>query len=657
MDDIIIHFFEVQQEIFEQIFEEKGEIIEKDYGKIFTRFLKKRTSSSGIIRVAINHVLFKKNDEYKKNDKLNWLGKSYPKLLGDNVSNILNDLTKSIKDSKNKKNIIIKFGDNYLKPFRKMINLIDTNHPFALFIFSENDKIENDFFDKFKLPQYISYIKDEHKENIPDLNLHKIWSYIWEKDCYYNERGNSKCSYSPANLLYKPSKGFIFCNILLIGESRAGKSTFINRMFNKFVTYETEKFESATKEVTYYEFSFSDNNKEKEDNKFIKNGYGLIRILDTPGLVLTKDLDASSKIIDMIDEEFDNIHMIYFFLKGQSNIEQCIETLKYIKKKNLEREKNQQNKVPIIFIKNGDDLIPGGTGQVLFQELKNVLNKNGLLDLYDSSESNNTNNNNNKQNNEINFLDDEEEEEDLNNYQKYIDENIIQIHLPTGKNLNKLFLKSKQYLLKNNSIILDGKLDNEFTLMKKNATSLIQLYIKEKLEKKSLTKEEKILCEKLYAECNEFALKLRTKCGSILYNLDILKVKKDRTAFFYLGLFYFVFSVYIIPLILAVSCFSLYKKNLISQIALNFGFSEEDIYFYGLDKYVFSEKLLNDISDKDIEKANGKIKTFFEDIIYYIGPIQCTLKTRVALSQINEMFEKLSNKKDEEWNKFKVEKI
>lgn len=36
----------------------------------------------------------------------------------------------------------------------------------------------------------------------------------------------------------------------------------------------------------------------------------------------------------------------------------------------------------------------------------------------------------NKQKKEMNFLLDEEEEEELNNYQNYIDGNIIQIHLP-----------------------------------------------------------------------------------------------------------------------------------------------------------------------------------------------------------------------------------
>ena len=44
-------------------------------------------------------------------------------------------------------------------------------------------------------------------------------------------------------------------------------------------------------------------------------------ILAISGLSFTENLDASSKVIDKIDKEFDNIHMIYFFLKGQSNIE------------------------------------------------------------------------------------------------------------------------------------------------------------------------------------------------------------------------------------------------------------------------------------------------------------------------------------------------
>lgn len=91
-------------------------------------------------------------------------------------------------------------------------------------------------------------------------------------------------------------------------------------------------------------------------------------------------------------------------------------------------------------------------------------------------------------------------------------------------------------------------------------------------------------------------------------------------------------------------------------IALNFGFNKEDIYFYGLDKYIYSEKFVKDLEDNK-EKLLEKIENFFQHIIYYIGPIQCALKARDSLLQINEMLEKLSNKKDEEWNKFKVEKI
>ena len=632
MSDIIIHLFEAPQDIFEKIFSKKGKIIEKNYGKIETKSFEKK---SGFL---------------KRKEGFNWIGKKYPKLLDNNLNNIFEDLIESIKQSTNKKNIIIIFGNIYLKPFRKMINAIDIDHPFVLFNFSEKDKVENDFFDKFKFPQFVSYIKDKYDEQNPDLNLHKIWSFIWEKDCYYNERGNVECNYSPANLLYKPSKGFIFCNVLLLGESRAGKSTFINRMFNKYVTYETGKYESATQEITYYEFSFPDIQEEKENNKLIKNGYGLIRILDSPGLVLTKDLDASSKIIDKLYKEIDNIHMIYFFLKGQSNLEQCIEILKYLNKKNIEREKNNNYKIPIIFIKNGEDLEIDGNGQHFFQELKKVLTKSDLMNLYDPSR-----NENNVEKKEINFFDEEDEEDILKDYQNYIDGNLIQIHLPSGKNLNKVFLKSKEYLLKNNELILEGKMDNEFNVMRKNAISLIKLYIKEKLEKKSLSKDEKGLYNKLYKECNEFSLELQKK-GSILYNLDILKVKKDRSILWYYGVIFIVYFIYIIPLALGILCMIHYKKNLISKIASNFGFSDEDLKLYGLDRYVYSDKFLKELLNNK-EESNKKIEEFFKNIIYYIGPIQCALKTRDALFQINELFEKLSKKKDEEWSKFKVEKI
>ena len=638
MCEIKIYLFDVPKEIYEKIFNEKGEDIEKNYGKIETKKYSNKSLS--------------KNME--------WKGYIYPKLSDANIKVIFSDLLESFEKSTNKKNIIIKFGTSYLKPFIKLSNSFATDNPFILFNFNENDALENIFFDKLKYPQYVSYIKDKYDENKPELNLHKIISYIWEKDCYYNERGNTSCNYTPANLLYKPSNGFIYFNILLIGESRAGKSTFINRMLNKYVTYETGKFESATQDITCYELSWRDFVEEGETIELIKNGYGVIRIFDTPGIVKTENLDASSKIIKTIEKEFKNdIHLIYFFMKGQSNIEQSIDILKFIKKKNSERKSNEF-KIPIIFIKNGEDLIDGGSGDILFQELKKVLTNHDLLDLYDSFGKNEKEVSKNKIDN---IFDDDDEEDENNNYQRYIDGNIIQIHLPTGKNLNNLFLISKKYFIKNNSLILEGKLDDEYISMQKNAENLVKLYMKEKLEKKSLNKDEKTLYKKLYEECNKFVIKLQ-KNSSILYDLEILKVKSKPTVselFLNFALktrgtpfFDLLFILILLPFII-ISSKNIYN-NLISNVASSFGFSEKDIYQYGLDKYIFKEEFMEDISG-DKEKPIEKMKKFFEDIIYYIGPIQCALKSRETIIQIKEMFEKLSNKKDDQWNKFKVTKI
>ena len=65
--------------------------------------------------------------------------------------------------------------------------------------------------------------------------------------------------------------------------------------------------------------------------------------------------------------------------------------------------------------------------------------------LYDSS----INTNEIKEYNMDNFFDDEKENN--NDYNNYINGNIIQVHIPTGKNINKIFSITKEYIIKNNN--------------------------------------------------------------------------------------------------------------------------------------------------------------------------------------------------------------
>ena len=126
-------------------------------------------------------------------------------------------------------------------------------------------------------------------------------------------------------------------------------------MFNKLVSYETPKLESATSKINSYELY--PNSADEEQDKVIKNGFGGIKIFDTPGLTKTENLNSFELIKKKLNKIFNEIHIIYFFIKAQSNLEHSIDMLKYIKNTNIEREKNELNKIPIIFIKNGDDLV------------------------------------------------------------------------------------------------------------------------------------------------------------------------------------------------------------------------------------------------------------------------------------------------------------
>ena len=310
----------------------------------------------------------------------------------------------------------------------------------------------------------------------------------------------------------------------------------------------------------------------------MKKGCGGIKIYDTPGLVKKKNLDSFQLIKLKLYKIFDKIHIIFFFIKAQSNLEQCIDMLKFIRDINLERSKKNIHKIPIIFIKNGEDLNKNESKSILFQELKKQLQKYNLLDLYDSS----INQNNKKKDYNIdNFFDDDEDNN--NNYDNYIEGNIIQIHIPTGKNINKIFSTTKQYVIKNNDYLLN----NSLLEIKKDVQKLIDFYILEKKEKQVLTLEQRQENKSLIKKCNDIVKDYKNKC-SLLYNLEILN-KKSNMIYeneLPIGMIYIIFLSTLVLIPLALPILKVILDNQINQIALLYGFGEKDLSDYGLDKYV-----------------------------------------------------------------------
>ena len=89
-------------------------------------------------------------------------------------------------------------------------------------------------------------------------------------------------------------------NILLTGESRAGKSSFINRIFKKLVSHEGQNLESLTTQIKEYKFDYT----------MEKRRVGGVNFIDTPGMI---NKYYFNQIKSKLDEYFSRIHIIYFF--------------------------------------------------------------------------------------------------------------------------------------------------------------------------------------------------------------------------------------------------------------------------------------------------------------------------------------------------------
>ena len=301
--------------------------------------------------------------EFKQKD-FHWKSKIYKS------NEKLRDIYDTLKENnKDRNNVLLYFNSELIDKIKKVIKACEKIYrPFLIFV-SEKNHPNLNLVDN----RLLTFILEDDNE---EIIISKINSVLWEKDCYFNERGNASCSFTPANLLFKNFNNSNVClNFLLTGESRAGKSTFINLLANKYIALESCDFESVT----------SKNNEYIIETKFSEFNGG-IKLYDTPGLIIkNKKIENENLVISQIEKIFNNsddskedIHMIYFFIKPKGNLENSINLLNFF----LKIQKKYE--IPIIFIINGDlNTTDAGAHDISISALKKFLVKHHLEKLYD----------------------------------------------------------------------------------------------------------------------------------------------------------------------------------------------------------------------------------------------------------------------------------
>ena len=342
-----------------------------------------------------------------------------------NLDNILNKIEGKINEIKQKdkiqNNIVIAQNISRIPLFNKINAINEQLDTKILVIYISDEKLENvRRFDNRTITNI--YGEKIHDRKFMKEKLRHILSL---KDCIFNQRTlEFKQALDSFNVV--PTSKFL--NILIIGPSRAGKSTLCNTLLNKYEALESSALESVTRIVNEYSNDF-------------------FHIFDTPGITITKNknLGDTSKIVikcleevfKKVDDSIDDIHVIFFVLKYSPNIENIIPVLKFLDKENEKRVKNNMKKIPIIFIvnerkeQNDDDLDDEfediNTFKSTVQGLKNSFEKNNIKSLYSN-------------------YDDEIVNEDE-------DHNIIRVDIRRERNaLRRIFQKLYYYLRKVNPL-------------------------------------------------------------------------------------------------------------------------------------------------------------------------------------------------------------
>ena len=293
-------------------------------------------------------MLIQKGNLEFKTDQFYWIARIFPNLSNETIASIKKEIKIDVDSIPQiEQNIILCFGtENIEKLFSEIKILGNIYSPFIIVI--SKDKLDLEELECDDPRKITNILLNQETEKI--LN-NIIISQLWEYDCYYNEKGNKICRYTPDNIfknLYI-SLSFYSINILLTWKSRAGKSTFLNYLNNKLIALESCKKTSVSKKKTEYSI-YINNNYENYSIKFF----------DTPGIIPGKIEESKEYLDNLLNKDNDNIEekihfILFFFMEGESleGIENILEIL------------NNCN-IPVLFIinKSIDDSDNGKTKDI-----------------------------------------------------------------------------------------------------------------------------------------------------------------------------------------------------------------------------------------------------------------------------------------------------
>ena len=261
---------------------------------------------------------------------------------------IRNHILKQLKDFCRKnifQNILLIFdkeSNNHDNPIKIMEEIIQNSEdllfpPILIYISDSNDK--NTSYYRNKLHNYILQENIEEGEEFDELNISsflyetntfydRLINELWQYTIYYNQIPQMylPMTQNDEKLELKVQKLSFTFNILMVGESGTGKSTFINIFSNKKIAYESDNGFIKTNKINEYLISFKQNeieniinnnadtlNENQEDRQF---NY---KISDTLGFSLeNKELEELIQYIKEYSEESikikDQINCILYFL-------------------------------------------------------------------------------------------------------------------------------------------------------------------------------------------------------------------------------------------------------------------------------------------------------------------------------------------------------